>query len=63
MLFRSDSHLGLLVSYPSLHPATIASTVSMTQVAPTILKSLDVNPMLLQSVAQEGTQVLPGLGF
>jgi hypothetical protein len=37
--------------------------VSMTQVAPTILKSLNVNPTLLQSVAAGGTQVLPGLGF
>jgi predicted AlkP superfamily pyrophosphatase or phosphodiesterase len=58
-----DSHLGLLVSYPTLQPATNASTVNMTQVAPTILKSLNVNPTLLQSVAAEGTQVLPGLGF
>ena len=58
-----DSHLGLLVSYPTLQPATNASTVSMTQVAPTILKSLNIDPVLLQSVAAEGTPVLPGLGF
>jgi hypothetical protein len=58
-----DSHLGLLVSYPTLQPATNASTVNLTQVAPTILKSLNVDPGLLQSVAAEGTQVLPGLGF
>ncbi|MEZ0601126.1 alkaline phosphatase family protein [Paraburkholderia sp. IW21] len=58
-----DSHLGLLVSYPTLQAATNATTVSTTQVAPTILKSLNLNPSLLQSVAVEGTQVLPGLGF
>ncbi|WP_231937331.1 alkaline phosphatase family protein [Caballeronia udeis] len=58
-----DSHLGLLVSYPTLQPVTNTSTVSMTQVAPTILKSLNINPALLQSVAAEGTPVLPGLGF
>jgi hypothetical protein len=58
-----DSHLGLLVAYPGLKSATNATTVSTTQVAPTILKSLNVNPGLLQSVAAEGTQVLPGLGF
>jgi hypothetical protein len=58
-----DSHLGLLVSYPTLQPATNASTVNLTQVAPTVLKSLNVDPALLQSVATEGTQVLPGLGF
>jgi predicted AlkP superfamily pyrophosphatase or phosphodiesterase len=58
-----DSHLGLLVAFPGLQAATNATTVSTTQVAPTILKSLKLNPALLQSVAAEGTQVLPGLGF
>jgi hypothetical protein len=58
-----DSHLGLLVSFPALQPAVNSSTVSTTQVAPTILKSLNLNPSLLQSVAAEDTQVLPGLGF
>ena len=58
-----DGHLGLLVSYPALQAATNAATVSTTQVAPTILKSLNLNPSLLLSVAAEGTQVLPGLGF
>jgi arylsulfatase A-like enzyme len=58
-----DSHLGLLVAYPGLQAATNATTVSTTQVAPTILKSLKLDPNALQSVAVEGTQVLPGLGF
>ena len=58
-----DGHLGLLVSYPGLSGAINTAIVSTTQVAPTILKSLRLNPALLQSVAAEGTQVLPGLGF
>ena len=58
-----DGHLALLVSYPALQGATNSATVGTTQVAPTILKSLGLNPSLLQSVATEGTQVLPGLGF
>ncbi|MBB5401733.1 alkaline phosphatase family protein [Paraburkholderia youngii] len=58
-----DSHVGLLVSYPTLQAATNTATVSLTQVAPTVLKSLALDPSLLHSVAAEGTQVLPGLGF
>jgi hypothetical protein len=34
-----------------------------TQVAPTILKALDLDPDLLQSVAVEGTRTLPGPGL
>jgi predicted AlkP superfamily pyrophosphatase or phosphodiesterase len=58
-----DSRLGLVVSYPTLQAAVNSSTVSTTQVAPTILRSLNLSPSLLQSVTTEGTQVLPGLGF
>ncbi|NUX52718.1 alkaline phosphatase family protein [Paraburkholderia youngii] len=58
-----DSHVGLLVSYPTLQAATNTATVSLAQVAPTVLKSLALDPSLLHSVAAEGTQVLPGLGF
>jgi len=36
--------------------------VETTQVAPTILKLLGLNPGSLQAVQREGTQVLPGLG-
>jgi hypothetical protein len=36
--------------------------VGTTQVAPTILKLLGLDPNQLQAVQQEGTQVLPGIG-
>jgi len=58
-----DSHVALLVSHPSLQATTIASKVLITQVAATILKSLNLDPMLLNSVKVEGTTVLPGLKF
>lgn len=59
-----DSHLGLLVSYAGLRQGrTIDAPVLTTQVAPTILRSLGLEPRLLHAVALEGTRVLPGLGF
>lgn len=60
-----DSHLGLVVSFPGLHHAgrTNPDYVLTTQVAPTILRALDVDPDLLHSVAAEGTRALPGLGL
>ncbi|CAM2196664.1 Nucleotide pyrophosphatase [Paraburkholderia kururiensis] len=60
-----DSHLGLVVSFPDLHHAgrTNPDYVLTTQVAPTILRALDVDPDLLHAVAAEGTRALPGLGL
>ncbi|WP_233863534.1 alkaline phosphatase family protein [Paraburkholderia adhaesiva] len=60
-----DSHLGLVVSFPGLHHAghRVDERVQTTQVAPTILKALDLDPRLLHSVAVEGTDTLPGLGL
>lgn len=57
-----DSHLGLVVYVPHSHHAgqTQDERVLTTQVAPTILRLFDLNPELLQSVAIEGTRVLPG---
>lgn len=56
-----DTHVALLVSNPGLRPRTIMRQVSTTQVAPTILRALDIDPDMLQSVRKEGTKVLPGL--
>ncbi|KWZ49011.1 nucleotide pyrophosphatase [Burkholderia savannae] len=59
-----DSHLGLVVSYAGFHQGrTIDAPVLTTQVAPTILRSLGLEPRLLHAVALEGTRVLPGLGL
>ncbi|MGF6777127.1 alkaline phosphatase family protein [Paraburkholderia sp. GAS334] len=59
-----DNHLGLVVSFPGLrHGRTVSRPVLTTQVAPTILRVLDLDPELLHSVQVEGTRVLPGLGI
>ncbi len=58
-----DSHVALIVSLPSWSASTNATPVVTTQVAPTILTALKLDPTLLQSVQAEGTAVLPGIAF
>ena len=58
-----DSHVALIVSYPSLSAQTDSSLVGIAQVAPTILKALKLDPNLLNSVKSEGTAVLPSLSL
>jgi hypothetical protein len=58
-----DSHVALVVSFPSWSASTNAASVVTTQVAPTILQALKLDPTLLQSVKAEGTASLPGLAF
>jgi hypothetical protein len=58
-----DSHVALIVSYPSWSASTNATPVVTTQVAPTILAALKLDPALLQAVKTEGTAVLPGVAF
>ena len=55
-----DTHVALLLSQPGLPRLTLKSPVETTQVAPTILKTLGLDPGSLQAVRAEGTQVLPG---
>jgi hypothetical protein len=38
----------------------VTTPVETMQVAPTILKALGLDPNSLQSVVEEGTEVLPG---
>jgi hypothetical protein len=56
-----DTHVALIVSAPGLHRGIVSHRVSTTQVAPTILRALDLEPDALAAVRKEGTQVLPGL--
>lgn len=58
-----DTNVMLLVSNPELEHRTIHSFVETTQVAPTILKVLGLDPNDLDAVRKEGTPVLPGLDF
>ena len=56
-----DGHVALLVSQPGLTRRLVDRKVKTTQVAPTILAALGLEPRLLHSVVKENTRVLPGL--
>jgi hypothetical protein len=58
-----DRDVPLVVYAPGVvQPSQSSNGVETTQVAPTILQLLGLSPNSLQSVQQEGTQVLPGIG-
>ena len=58
---EDDTHVALLVSHPDLKESSINTAVATTQIAPTILKALGLEPRELEAVRLEGTQILPGL--
>ena len=58
-----DTNVALLLSNPRLRPGTVEARVSTTQVAPTILEALDLDPRALDAVRKEGTKPLPGFGL
>jgi hypothetical protein len=58
-----DRNVPILVVLPGSHNgSTITSPVETTQIAPTILALLGLDPNALQAVQIEHTQVLPGIG-
>lgn len=54
---HDDTNVVMLFANPSFTPRTV-SAAETTQVAPTILKALGLNPKALDSVRLEGTSVL-----
>jgi len=56
---HDDTNVMMLLSNPSFRTITVTTPVTTTQVAPTILRELGLNPQALQSVREEGTEVLP----
>jgi hypothetical protein len=56
---HDDTNVMLLVSHPCFTPQTIFAETATTQVAPTIVKALGLNPSALTAVKAEGTPVLP----
>jgi hypothetical protein len=58
---HDDTNVILLVSNSCLKAKTVRAGVGTAQVAPTILKALDLDPWQLYAVRQEGTPVLPYL--
>ena len=56
-----DTNVGLIVSNPRLPGVVLKTPVVASQVAPTILHALDIEPGALNSVRVEHTSMLPGL--
>ncbi len=57
-----DTHVALLVSFPSFPPREIKSPVRTAQIAPTILEQLGLNPKSLEAVVKEMTATCRGSG-
>jgi hypothetical protein len=60
---HDDTNVILLLSNPEFEGKTVHADVSTTQVAPTILKVLGIDPQKLDGVRLEGTPVLPSAEF
>lgn len=58
---HDDTNVVMLLSNPNFSKRSVYAAVETDQVAPTILKSLGLNPSSLDAVRAEGTAVLPGL--
>jgi Type I phosphodiesterase / nucleotide pyrophosphatase len=55
---HDDTNVIMLVANPSFAPRTVSAVTTTRQVAPTILKALGLDPILLDAVRIEGTPVL-----
>jgi hypothetical protein len=56
---HDDTNVMLLVANPHFSAQTVSNTTTTTQVAPTVLKALGLDPQALDAVRIEGTSVLP----
>jgi arylsulfatase A-like enzyme len=58
-----DTNVGLIVSNPGLSASVVKTPVATSQVAPSILHALGLDPQNLKAVRVEKTDLLPGLPF
>ena len=56
---HDDTNVIMLVANPHFDARTVSAATTTSQVAPTIVKALGLEPTALDAVRQEGTQVLP----
>jgi hypothetical protein len=56
---HDDTNVMLLIENPSIRHNTVSTATTTSQVAPTILSVLGLNPNALQAVRLEGTVSLP----
>jgi hypothetical protein len=54
-----DRHVALIVSGPGIAAGSVGTPVETTEIAPTILRLLGLDPDLLAAVRRQGTPVLP----
>jgi hypothetical protein len=59
---NDDRNVALMASSPRISHRIVETSVQTTQIAPTILEMLNLDPNELQAVKLEGTKVLPDLG-
>jgi hypothetical protein len=60
---HDDVNVIMLLSNSGISQKRVSTGVQTTQVAPTILKALGLDPQSLDAVQVEGTEVLPGVDF
>jgi hypothetical protein len=60
---HDDTNVIMLLSNPRFHSRTVYTAVTTSQVAPTVLSALGLDPSLLDAVRLEGTTVLPDVQF
>ena len=60
---HDDTNVMLLVANSKFSSGTVTLPVQTTQIAPTVLKALGLDPDHLKAVQKEHTQFLPGLPF
>ena len=58
-LSYGDTNVGLNISNPSIKSKTLKTPVATSQIAPTMLGFLGIDPQKLQSVRIEKTESLP----
>ncbi|MBV9551478.1 MAG: alkaline phosphatase family protein [Alphaproteobacteria bacterium] len=56
---EDDTHVALIVSHPDFDSERVSTAVTTTQIAPTILQVLGLDPNDLEAVRAENTPVLP----
>lgn len=56
---HDDTNVVMLVAHPSFTAQTVSTATTTSQVAPTILKALGLDPKALDAVRAEGTLALP----
>ncbi|CAN7769893.1 alkaline phosphatase family protein [Variovorax sp. LjRoot84] len=61
-MLDEDTNVPLLVSFPGARPTVNRAPVQVSQVAPTVLAALGLDPKALRAVQAEGTPLLPGFG-